>query len=137
MTHTTLSRRASRLLTHAAAAAISLCAAIAVHPVSAAVFDGGGIEQGLGAAGQIKGVANGSIRGTIIRVITTVLDLLGVVAVAMVIIAGIYYIISMGEEDRKEKGKKMIQYTLIGLGIVLFSRTIVGLVTEYLAGQIS
>jgi zinc transporter ZupT len=136
MTHTTPQSRVRRLLTHAAASAITLCAAIGAHSASASVFNGGGLQEGLASATMVKGLASGNVRTSVTRIITTVLNFLGLIATAMVIIAGIYYITSLGEDDRKEKAKKIIQGTLLGLMIVLFARTIVGLVTVYLAGQL-
>jgi hypothetical protein len=52
--------------------------------------------------------------------------------VAAIIIAGIYMIISLGNDEQIEKAKKIIKYTLIGLVIILFSRVLVGLVTHFL-----
>lgn len=102
---------------------------------SAQVFNGGGISEGLGQAGGVTGVAGDDPRGAIISVIAAVLNFAGVFAVAMIILAGFYLVLSMGNDEGKEKAKKTILYTLIGLIVILFSRVIVSLVTVWLAGE--
>jgi hypothetical protein len=78
-----------------------------------------------------------SIRQIIIDLLTSVLNFLALIAVVVVVIAGIRLIVSQGEDDAKDKAKKTIFYALIGLAVVLFARVIVGLVTVYLAEQVS
>lgn len=89
----------------------------------------------------INGLANGadenSIRNTIIKLINLVLNFLALIAVVVIIIAGIRLIISQGEEEPKEKAKKTIFYAIAGLLIVLFAKVIVGLVTTYIANQVA
>lgn len=72
-------------------------------------------------------VGNGptDLKLAIETVIKKVLDFMTLIAVVMIVIAGIRYIISMGEEQEKEKAKKMIIYVLIGLIIILIARAIV------------
>lgn len=97
----------------------------------AQVYNGGGVNAGVNAAGNL-GLARGNPFYILLNLIRMVLNLMGIVAVATIIIAGIYMIISLGNDDQIEKGKKIIKYTLIGLVIILFSRVIVGLVTHFL-----
>lgn len=78
----------------------------------------------------------GTYRGIIITILVSVLNFLALVAVVVIVIAGIRLIVSQGEEEAKEKAKKTIFYALIGLIIVLFARVIVGLITSYLANQV-
>ena len=99
-------------------------------------FNGGGIADGLNAASGLAGIPDGDVRQTIIRILLQVLSFLALAAVIAIIIAGIYLIVGMGSDDSKERAKKIILYTLVGLVIVLFARVIVGLVTVYLAGQV-
>ena len=65
------------------------------------------------------------------------LNFLALIAVVIVIIAGMRLIISQGDDEQKDKAKKAIFYALAGLIIVLFARVIVSLITVYLAGQVS
>jgi len=125
----------SRTTTTLASAVLStLSYATTAH---AQVFDGPGILGGLNAAGGIAGLPNGDVRSTIIRILRTVLSFLALAAVITIIIAGIILILSLGNEEQKDRAKRIIFYTLIGLVIILFARVIVGIVTVYLAGQVS
>jgi len=78
----------------------------------------------------------GDIRGIINDIIIAVLNFLALIAVVVVIIAGIRLIVSQGNDEEKDKAKKAIFYALAGLVIVLFARVIVGLITNYLAGEV-
>lgn len=92
----------------------------------AAVYGGGGIQDGINQAAGLGGISNvTSVRDIIIRVITFILDIVLLLAVAAIIIAGIYLITSNGEEGQKDKAKRIIYYALIGIVVVLFSRMIV------------
>lgn len=77
-----------------------------------------------------------SVRTIITDILTAVLNFLALIAVVVVVIAGIRLIVSQGEDEAKDKAKKTIFYALGGLVIVLFARVIVSLVTVYLAGQV-
>jgi hypothetical protein len=76
------------------------------------------------------------VRQVIIDILAAVLNFLALIAVVVIVIAGIRLIVSQGEEEQKEKAKKTIFYAIIGLIIVLFARVIVSLVTVYLAESI-
>jgi heme A synthase len=70
------------------------------------------------------------LKEAITTVVTKVLDFIALIAVVMLIVAGIRYIISMGEDAEKDKAKKMIIYVIIGLVIILVARAIVTFVIE-------
>ena len=70
-------------------------------------------------------LGGGDLKTAIIDVIKKVLDFMTLIAVVMIVIAGIRYIISQGEEGEKDKAKKMIIYVVIGLVIILAARAIV------------
>lgn len=82
------------------------------------------------------GSSSDSVRAVIVKVIVAILNFLALVAVIIVVIAGIRLILSQGEDTEKDKAKKTIIYALIGLIIVLFARVIVSLVTNYLSSQV-
>jgi uncharacterized membrane protein YjgN (DUF898 family) len=103
----------------------------------AQTFEGSGLNGGVQHGKDIKGIATSSdIRGTIVKVLAALLDFLALIAVIVVIIAGFMLIFSFGNEEGKEKAKKTIFYTLIGLAVILFARVIVGFITTYLAPQV-
>lgn len=87
-------------------------------------------------AGLPDAADESSIRQIIVDVLASVLNFLALIAVVIVVIAGIRLIVSQGDDDTKDKTKKTIFYALMGLAIVLFARVIVGLVTVYLAEQV-
>lgn len=92
----------------------------------AAVYGGGGIAEGINDASGLGGIATTtSISQLIIKVITFILDIVLLLAVAAIILAGIYLIISNGEEGEKDKAKRVIYYAIIGIVVVLMSRVIV------------
>lgn len=107
-----------------------------VTVASAQVFNGGGIDAGLGAAAGVTGVSSSEPRTVVVNLLKTVLNYAALAATVMVVIAGFYLVLSLGNDDQKEKAKKIIQYTLIGLLVLLFSRFIVSLITVWLPTQI-
>lgn len=102
----------------------------------AQVYNGSGLEGGIQAAAGVTGVSSADPRDVIIKIITTVLDFAALLAFVMVVVAGFYLVLSLGNDDGKEKAKKIIYYTLIGLIVLLFSRVIVALITVWLAGEV-
>ncbi len=53
------------------------------------------------------------------------LGLVGLIAAIFIVIGGVRYIISRGEEDETEKAKNMILYAVIGLIVIGLSAAIV------------
>jgi type IV secretory pathway VirB2 component (pilin) len=76
------------------------------------------------------------VRTIITDILQAVLNFLGLIAVIVIIIAGIRLIVSQGEDEQKDKAKKTILYAIVGLVVVLFAKVIVSLVTVYLAGEL-
>lgn len=87
-------------------------------------------------AGLPSAADENSIRSVITAIINAILSFLALIAVAMVIFAGIRLVLSQGEDDAKDKAKKTIIFALIGLVVVLFARVIVNLVAQYLASRV-
>lgn len=87
--------------------------------------------------GTPEGANPDDIRQTITDILNAVLNFLALIAVVVVVIAGIRLIVSQGDEEEMGKAKKAIFYALAGLVIVLFARVIVGLVTVYLFGEVA
>jgi len=97
--------------------------------VIAQVYQGPGIV-GIDQAQAILGISNGDLRLTILALLRLVLSYMGLVAVIVIVIAGIMLVVSGGEESTKDKAKKIIFYTIIGLIIILFASAIVWLITS-------
>ena len=100
------------------------------------IYNGGGPTAGVFATNGLAVPTATDPRAVIIRILETVLSFMSLISVGAVIIAGIYLIVGMGSDDSREKAKKIIFYTLIGLTIILLSRVIVSLVTVILANDI-
>lgn len=88
---------------------------------------------------DINGTLGGDtdIRTVITSTLNYVLSFLALIAVIVLVIAGIRLIVSQGNEEERDKAKKTILYAVIGLLIVLFARVIVGFFTTTLPQNIS
>lgn len=92
----------------------------------AAVYGGGGIIDGIGNAFGLGGISSiSTIRELIVAIINFILDILLLLAIGAIIVAGVYLITSNGEEGQKDKAKKIIFYAVAGIIVALFSRVIV------------
>lgn len=65
------------------------------------------------------------LRTAIVTIINVTLTLLGLIAAAVIIIAGIRLIFSQGDETAKDEAKKTVLYAVAGLIIILFAKAIV------------
>jgi type IV secretory pathway VirB2 component (pilin) len=75
------------------------------------------------------------IRRRIIDILQQVLNFLALIAVIVIIIAGIRLILSQGEDDAKDKAKKTIIYVVAGLVVILLAKVIVNFVTTLIIGN--
>lgn len=78
-----------------------------------------------------EGVASErDLAGLIRRIITTILTLSGVVAVAFIVVGGFLYIASAGNKNMATTGRTILTNAIIGLVIVLLAYTIVQVVVN-------
>lgn len=56
------------------------------------------------------------------------------IVILFLIIGGVYYITSAGDEKQAQEGKKIINYTLIGLVIILISYSLVKALDKIIYG---
>lgn len=96
----------------------------------AQVYNGPGIIDGVDEAKNIGGISGGSLRELVLAILFEVLSYMALVAVIVIVIAGIYLVFSNGDENVKEKAKKIIIYTIIGLLVILFATAIVWILTK-------
>ena len=73
--------------------------------------------------GELIGTITGAFMGAI-----------GAFAVAAIVYGGIIYISSAGNEENVKKGKSIVTYAVIGLGLALLSYVIISFVIETLLG---
>jgi hypothetical protein len=87
-------------------------------------------SEKLGGAEEIDvgGGGEGDVKATIANAVNVILSYVAVLAVAMIVFAGVWMIVGSYDESSKEKAKKMIIYTVIGLLIIILSKAIYNLV---------
>lgn len=76
--------------------------------------------------------AQGTLGQNITSIINYFLGILGLIAVAFLIYAGVLMVTAGGDEGQIEKARKIITYAVIGIVIILLSWTIVTFVTSAL-----
>ncbi len=85
---------------------------------------------------QTGAAPSASAQGTLGQNITTILNfflgILGLIAVAFLIYAGVMMVTAGGAEEQINKAKKVITYAVIGIIIILLAWTIVSFVTSAL-----
>ncbi len=67
-------------------------------------------------------------RGTVVSYLNYFLGFLGLLAVLMIVYAGILLVTAQGEEEQVGKGKKIILWAAIGLIVIMLSFAIVRVV---------
>lgn len=98
--------------------------------LSAQVFGGGGLEQGIQAAQGIQGVSQVDLRTTVENAITAVVNMLGLLAAVSIVICGVMLIFSLGNEETAGRAKKGVMYSAIGLLVILFAKAIILFITQ-------
>jgi cytochrome bd-type quinol oxidase subunit 2 len=78
--------------------------------------------------GLTTGTGTDDIRASIRIILNTALSLVALLAVAVIVIAGIMYVVSGGEDSRKDTAKKIIIYCVIGLVVLGFASSFVNFV---------
>ena len=67
-------------------------------------------------------------RSTILGILLTVLNFMGLAAVVVIVIAGIGLIIGLGSDESVTRAKKIVTYAIVGLLLILISSAIVRIV---------
>ncbi len=80
---------------------------------------------------ETTGGTSSDIRSIIINVIEFVLDLVLIIGIVYVIIAGLRLIVSGGDEGEKDKSKQTIIYVIVGIIVVIFARVIVNFADNF------
>jgi len=92
----------------------------------------GFFDNSQGGAAAPNASAQGNLGDNIAQIINYFLGMLGLVAVAMLIYAGVLMVTAAGDEEAIGKAKKIITYAVIGIVIIVLSYTIIGFVTGIL-----
>lgn len=95
----------------------------------------GGINGGVNvAAGGITGITTNTPAQTIANIIATVRTYVNILAITVIIIAGFYLILGLGNDNSKETAKKIVLYTAIGIVIINLAETIVNFFNDLTTG---
>lgn len=120
-----------RFITFSIFTTLSLLAGKALAAGGADFFQQGIVGADSSTPG-ITAITGAGLGSKIVIVINYFLGLLGLVAVAFLIYAGILMVTAGGDDGAIGKGKKIITYAVIGIVIILLSYTIVTFVSNAL-----
>ena len=116
-------------------AMVALMLLVSAAPVLAAVGDiGSGDALGV-SYGESLGLGNRDIRDTIATVIRAALGLLGIVAVAIILMGGFTWLTSAGSAEKVKSGTQTIIWAAIGAAVTLSSYIILNTILSLLAGK--
>ena len=82
---------------------------------------------------RYEGAVDQDFRSAVISFINYFLGFLGLIAVVMIIYAGVLLVTGAGEEEQINKGKKIILWSAIGILVIMLAYTFVRVITG--AGQ--
>lgn len=75
--------------------------------------------------------ASASITTILLNVLNFLLNILGVLAIVMMVIGGFMYLTSAGDEDRIDRGKKILIWSIVGVIVALASLIIVRQIADF------
>jgi type IV secretory pathway VirB2 component (pilin) len=90
---------------------------------AASVWSGGG--EGLGDAEGINTGGSGNLRESIWTILERVLSYMGLAAVIVIVIAGIYLLVGGGADESRQKAIKIVLYTIIGIIVIMLASAFV------------
>lgn len=88
----------------------------------------GGFTAAGGSASDADPSASGTLRTTIQKIINILLFIIGIIAVIVIVIAGIQYATSGGNAEQSSKAKNAIIYAVVGIIVAVMAYAIVGFV---------
>ena len=95
-------------------------------------------QNDLGGMDEISGsdvtVSEAGIRNKILSILLRILSFVGLIAVIMIVVAGIYLVASNGDEENKEKAKKIIIYVIVGIIVIALASALVAFVITVFGG---
>lgn len=74
---------------------------------------------------DLDGSGGGGLKENVVTYIQYFLTFLGILAVVMIIYAGVLMVTAQGEEDQIKKGKKIITWAAVGIIVIMLSFVIV------------
>lgn len=106
-------------------------------PISAVAsfYNGGGVEEGLNEGSGLIGSGDTDIYAFVRNALMTVLGIMGAVAVAVIIAAGITLVIGGVSEENRDLARKMILWCVIGLIVIVMAAAIVTFTINAIGGD--
>ncbi len=92
------------------------------------------LAQGLTGTTPFQGTAQGGLVQAIITIVNVLLILAAIIAAIFLVIGGVRYITSSGDEEAADKAKNTILYAVIGLIVIGLSAAIVNFVVGAIQG---
>ncbi len=93
-------------------------------------FAQGGLISPTDQPGRLAEATGGqdSLRQLVLTFLNFFLGFLGLISVIMIIYGGVLYVTAAGEQEKVDKGKKIIMYAIVGIVIILLAFAIVSTV---------
>lgn len=74
-----------------------------------------------------------SLTAVSVKVLDFLLSIIGMIAIIMLVIGGMTYMTAAGDEGKAEAGKRIVTYSIIGIGIALAALVIVTQIANFFA----
>ncbi|MDP7069449.1 MAG: hypothetical protein QF815_02885, partial [Candidatus Peribacteraceae bacterium] len=114
--------KAKKIILYALIGLFIIAIAAGIVTIIVEATGGGSI---FGPVPELGNTGGTDIRAVVLNILTTVLSYMALIAVVVIVIAGILMVISLGDEQAKDRTKRIILYTIIGLFIILLARALV------------
>jgi hypothetical protein len=75
-----------------------------------------------------------TLAGIATNVLNFLLSIVGVIGIIMLVIGGLMYLTAAGDEDRINTGKRIVNYSIIGIAVALAALVIVTQIAAFLSG---
>lgn len=96
-----------------------------------------GGSSGSGTAVMPNWFGVSSVSGLIMKIVNFAIDIAIPIAVVMIIWAGFMFVTAQGSEEKINRAKKNLVWTITGLAIIVSSQLLVGYINEIMTGQSS
>jgi len=97
------------------------CAGLAAMPVMV-------LAQGLQTVEPFAGTSQGNLLGAIRNIVNALLTFAAVLAVIFIIIGGVRYIVSQGDDDAQVQARNTVLYAILGIIVIALSAVIINFI---------
>jgi hypothetical protein len=109
---------------------VGIPTSLALNPNPQSVLEGLDRARTIATQGALR--TDSDVVTPLTSIINWLLSIVAVLALLAIVVGGILYIISFGDEKRADKAKKIILYAVIGLLVVGLSFTILAAVRQFI-----